>query len=222
MMNSRLSILLACSTGLTALVAAPTLAQDNTRDALIACRGESDSLARLVCYDRIVDQMSRDSEFGQRESRVADAAGAAAEAAPERRRLIPRVRFPGFGNRDEERAVAEADRGDDAVAEFGSRPVREPSLAESDITDESQVVERNRDGTPDTVRMPIASYRVVGLGTHIFTMENGQVWRQTDERSVRIPRGDIYAEISEAALDSYMMRINGQGRSIRVRRIDNR
>ncbi len=56
-----------------------------------------------------------------------------------------------------------------------------------------------------------------------FFMMNGQVWEQVGTTRVRIPKiknGKAYtAEISKAALGSFMLQINGKGAAIRVRRV---
>lgn len=83
-----------------------------------------------------------------------------------------------------------------------------------------QIVERDRDGDVFMVEMAIRSTRSVGYNTTIFYMENGQVWRQTDTTTVNVPNRDVgnVAQIRLAAMESYLLRINGRGRAIRVRR----
>jgi len=68
--------------------------------------------------------------------------------------------------------------------------------------------------------MRIEGIRTVGYGTSVFYMENGQVWKQTDDGRVRVPRNqdDLTAEIRRGAMSSYLLRINGEGRAIRVER----
>lgn len=56
-----------------------------------------------------------------------------------------------------------------------------------------------------------------------FFMTNGQVWEQVGTTRTRIPKvktGETAnAEISKAALGSFLLRVNGKGASIRVRRV---
>jgi len=83
------------------------------------------------------------------------------------------------------------------------------------------VLERSNDGGVFRVSMEIERFRQVGYQTTLFYMVNGQVWRQYDDTRVRPPRGDGHvAEIRRAAMDSYLLRINGEGRAIRVRRVE--
>lgn len=83
-----------------------------------------------------------------------------------------------------------------------------------------EIVERDDDGNVDRVRMNVERIRTVGYNTLVFHMENGQVWRQTDDQRLRIPRNrdGLYAEIRRASLGSYLLRLNGQGRAVVVRR----
>ncbi|WP_339334739.1 hypothetical protein, partial [uncultured Maricaulis sp.] len=81
------------------------------------------------------------------------------------------------------------------------------------------IVEGTGEGDVFRVEMEIERTRTVGYDTTIFYMTNGQVWRQTDNGSVRIPRnGPNTAEIRRGAMTSYLLRVNGQGRAIRVER----
>jgi hypothetical protein len=85
---------------------------------------------------------------------------------------------------------------------------------------EVEILERDRDGQVFKVTMRIERTRIVGYNTTIFYMENGQVWRQTDDRRVRMPRNmdNVTAEIRRGAMSSYLLRVNGQGRAIAVER----
>lgn len=83
-----------------------------------------------------------------------------------------------------------------------------------------EIVERDDDGNVDRVRMGVDRIRTVGYNTLVFHMDNGQVWRQTDDQRLRIPRNrdDLFAEIRRGSLGSYLLRLNGQGRAVVVRR----
>ena len=222
MMISRLSLLLACTTGLTALATVPAQAQQNSHDALLECRSEVDNLARLTCYDRLADSLSETvTETEQFGGPRRTPPPEVATQQPERRGLGIRRLIPGLGNRDEAQAAEVLESGDDAVEEFGTH--QQPTgyaISDAPFAEGAQVLERNDRGEITRVRMPIRSYRVVGYGTHVFTMENGQVWRQQGTDRVRVPQGDLFAEIRIAAMGSYLLRLNGEGSAIRVRRQD--
>lgn len=52
-----------------------------------------------------------------------------------------------------------------------------------------------------------------------ITLENGQVWRQIGSDSFKIKSGDTIV-ISRAMFNSFLMKKQGQNRSIRVKRVD--
>jgi len=55
-----------------------------------------------------------------------------------------------------------------------------------------------------------------------FFMKNGQVWETTGTTRIRVPKkkdGPIIAEISKAALGSFVLQLNGKGSDIRVKRV---
>jgi len=56
-----------------------------------------------------------------------------------------------------------------------------------------------------------------------FFFDNGQVWEQTDGSKIRIPkvRNSVAntAIISKASLGSFLLRVNGKGSAVRVRRV---
>ena len=64
----------------------------------------------------------------------------------------------------------------------------------------------------------IKSARPLGRGRWMFVLEDGAVWRQTDNRSLnRDPKAGMPIKIRRAALGSYLANVDGQI-AIRVRR----
>lgn len=57
------------------------------------------------------------------------------------------------------------------------------------------------------------------LGGKLFNLEDGQVWRQLDERFVAVPDLPAPILLKRGAFNSYTLRIDGRGRSIKVRRM---
>jgi hypothetical protein len=72
---------------------------------------------------------------------------------------------------------------------------------------------------PDRITLAIKSIQPGADGKLRFYMENGQLWRQTDEERLRVGDGPWTAEIRKAALGTFLMNVNGQ-RAIRVKRAD--
>lgn len=95
-----------------------------------------------------------------------------------------------------------------------------PASAEEMADEEVRVTARDEDGNVDTVTMRLRRIRISGYDTMVFEMENGQVWRQTDDgRRIRLRgSGPHFAEIRRGAMSSYLLRVNGEGRAVRVRR----
>lgn len=83
-----------------------------------------------------------------------------------------------------------------------------------------EILERRDDGRVNVVRMEIERIEQVRRNNYRFHMANGQVWRQVDSRAVTLPRNrdNMTAEIQRAAVSSYLLRINGRSRAIRVTR----
>lgn len=69
----------------------------------------------------------------------------------------------------------------------------------------------------ERLTVPVAAIERNAYDKAIITLENGQVWRQTDSGMFSI-RGIEEAEIRRAALGSFMMKLDG-GRSFRVERV---
>ncbi len=96
-----------------------------------------------------------------------------------------------------------------------------PAAEETEPAPQSvEILERRDDGRVNVVRMQIERVEEVRRNNYRFHMENGQVWRQVDSRAVTLPRNrdNMTAEIQRAAVSSYLLRINGRSRAIRVTR----
>ena len=92
----------------------------------------------------------------------------------------------------------------------------------SEAAPETEILERNSSGDPSRVMMQIDRISTHGYNTKRFHMTNGQVWEVTDGMRFSIPRNvdTLSAEIRTASFGGYFLRIEGEGRAIRVRRID--
>lgn len=53
-----------------------------------------------------------------------------------------------------------------------------------------------------------------------FYLENGQIWEQTDDARIFVPKnGENTVTIKKKSLGSFMLRVNNKGRSVRVKRL---
>jgi len=97
-------------------------------------------------------------------------------------------------------------------------------LSSSDAASEDdgtgQVLARSDDGRVNGIILHIVRTETRANGKLRFYMENGQVWDQLDALRVRIPRREprVAAYIRRGAIGGFMMRVNNQGRAVRVRR----
>jgi len=73
--------------------------------------------------------------------------------------------------------------------------------------------------TPDTLTLAVTSITKAANGDPLYTMENGQVWRQTDGQAPVIGgKAPGTAQIRKAALGSFMLKLGGRT-AVRVTRV---
>lgn len=73
---------------------------------------------------------------------------------------------------------------------------------------------------PDQIFSALASSESSVDGKYRFNLEDGSSWLQTDSDIIRLkPRNGTEATVKRASMGSYFLRL-GNGRDIRVRRID--
>jgi len=74
----------------------------------------------------------------------------------------------------------------------------------------------------DRITLEVDRWETFNRGRYRFYLTNGQVWTQTDTDIIRRPRegenGVLAVEIRKASFGSFLLKVNGKGRSIRVRR----
>jgi len=98
-----------------------------------------------------------------------------------------------------------------ALAELVEKPVPATAPATQKAADVQ---------SPDKVTLAISEVSKGPDGRYRFTMENGQVWRQTDEATLGgLSQKGLTAEIRKAALGTFMMKI-GNRTAIRVKRVE--
>lgn len=74
-------------------------------------------------------------------------------------------------------------------------------------------------GVVDEIHASVASLRRKSRGKWLVTLDNDQLWQQTDSKtSFRLHEGDSVV-IKRAAFGSFVLRLAGANRSIRVKRL---
>jgi len=174
------------------LVAELSLAAD-VRD----CVAISDDAKRLACYDTV---FGRGSAALPGPAAAPAAASAGASVAPT---TVPPATAPGTAS-----ATPAAPVLIDPVAEFG--------LSESQKR--AQNPERAKDVSPDSITANVAEVGRQPTGGLVVTLENGQVWAQSESLTkARVAPGDEVT-IRKATLGSYML-VAPNKVSMRVRRV---
>jgi hypothetical protein len=82
------------------------------------------------------------------------------------------------------------------------------------------LLDREGEEAPQSRVAMVRSVRVANDGGLLIELDDGAVWRQTDQRTLgRRPRPGSKAEIRRGALNSYFMSLDGQP-SLRARRVE--
>ena len=174
---------------------AGTASADDVRDELLRCAQLQDAQVRLACYDALasVSASAATAPSGASAGVSDDSSSADVADATD---ATDATRVPEAGAP----AAPEAESGQSLTDRlFGMLPGREAG----DNFLESRVV--------GEIRNPREGTR--------FTLENGQVWQQTDRTRRNYRATDPKVEIKEGFMNSYRMRLEGLNGRIRVRRV---
>ncbi|AZU04644.1 hypothetical protein X907_2123 [Glycocaulis alkaliphilus] len=167
-------------------------------DDLLACRALASDSERLSCLDRAASAL--DSAIGAGELTVVE------------RQRAQAAERDSFGS-----AVAGTGRF------FTSLFSREADAAGPQVQtyeDGAQLI-RGADGDIESLRgVPVRSVRADPLGKLVVTLENGQVWRQIDQRRIDVPRdmNGVTADITRGAIGSFFMQLSTSHSQFRARR----
>lgn len=189
-------------------------------NALFACRQIESAAARAACFDSALADFERALDGG--------------EIAIIERRAVREVERDGFGlslpSLSGIQQVFRRDRGEEteqttqAGAQDQPRPGPETVEPEVETFEDGSRAEYRGDGRLDRITgAPVASVRDTRDGI-VVTLENGQVWRQTDGTRVlpvrrRHLEAGLTAEIERGMLGSYFMTLSHDGRRMRAERI---
>lgn len=85
---------------------------------------------------------------------------------------------------------------------------------------EAEVEKVEQEKTAKKRTLVIASTSTYGgKGYTLFTLENGEVWKQIQPGRVRLNEGEVNSlTIKRASFGSFLARVNDKGKSVRVRR----
>ncbi len=181
------------------LLACGATAQDDEAlmRGLKRCATIENPQARLVCYDALAEVVAPENK---------PATAGAAPVAPPAVNAAPRQPAPAAAPK----SVETPSRKDS----FGAERLKREQERKTRTTEEKKKKTDNR------ISYNVASVRKDGTGRYLFTMQNGQVWRQLEPGYVPVPRSTPFSvTISEGRLGDYKLRIGGKSRLTRVRRV---
>ena len=204
-MNVRLLLLLS-----PVIFSAPAEAQDeySPLSPLFECREIPNDEDRLSCLDAAVDNLRGDTVSGEIVAVNRGQIEAAEEATfglsipglslPD----VPRLSLPSLSGNAEDLIQAE----------------------ESGVSAD-RVVTRDDEGNINRIEnLAVESIDESPRGRVIVSLQNGQVWRQTDGRHVQLPRrmpdNEMSATIRSGVMGAYFMRLNNLSRWFSVERVD--
>lgn len=181
-----------------AFSAAPAFAQEAPLDKVYACSAIADGTQRLACYDGAVAGLKQ-----------AQASGGVAVVSREQVAAAEKEAF-GF----DAPKLAELARNAAAPPPVVTAPPAAGAPAKP-VTPAAAPAPQPL----DKVMLTIKSAEKLPNGTYRFTMDNGQVWQQTDTVDLgRLPKGTMTAEIKKAAMGSFMLK-PGDRTAVRAKRL---
>lgn len=186
--------------GIACLIFTSGSVQAELSDSLSNCRELPDVMERVQCYDAIVDDMREQPE--RHDNRVDDT-------------VQPKsLQVPPVESKDEGQAVVSA-TAEPSLAEltpeelFGKDPIAR-TRAINDAMGESEL---------KFVEARVTQVNRTAVGKLQIVLDNGQVWRQLDSRSLQLKENSMVL-IRAASLGSFLLEKLPGSRSIRVKRID--
>lgn len=157
-------------------------AKESVADAITACSAKSNSLQRLVCYDKIA-------------ARLNDLSDSSLPSAALKAPVTP---------------SASSANAATVAAPIKSMPVASaPSKSTFGFADKD---------TNESVVATITKLSTDSRNYMTFTLDNGQVWKQTEVNRIRFKEGDT-VEIEEGRFSGYYLSSTKNNRSTNVKRL---
>lgn len=175
-------------------------AQANMED-MVSCSNIDDDMARLECYDAAVSGVRAEIEARDEEAR------AELEAERDQRSFfgLPSFSVPGFRTRQET-----------TEDEFGSASVEQREAREEGRVEES----REEAGIISSITANVVEWGRNPYGRMFVVLENGHVWRLTDNRRLALRRNrDNVVHIRRGSFGSFFISANDVPAEFRVERI---
>jgi hypothetical protein len=175
------------------VAAGPVCAQDVAADDLAACAAIEDAAGRLACFEALVPAEP---------APAAEPAAVPAPAEPAAAAVAPVAAKSGASEDASGVGKSVAGSAADGAEAFG---------------------EEHLDG--DAEKSPVLRATVVDVtrawdDSLSFHLDNGQIWRQIEPRRFPYPKsGDFEVEIARGMMGEYRLRVGGESRMVRIRRV---
>lgn len=115
-------------------------------------------------------------------------------------------------------ATSEPKSKEGLFARFGKRfGAGKKDATEADFGKTPANIAKESEGGPVSMTQTVVTSVVDPYGEFTITLENGQVWRQTDGR-LKVREGDSVT-IDEGGFGSHFLQVDNKGRSVRVKRV---
>lgn len=176
-------------------------AQADIHQSLLDCKQLTDNSARLSCYDRLA------ATFGSQ----AASAGVAVPGAVAPGTAVPGTAVPGA-------VVPEAAAPASAPAAVVATPATATPSAEVIEADFGKTQSRPSDQV-EQLQATVKSLSRNKMRKMLITLENGHIWRQTEDDSIQLKAGDSVT-IEKASFGSFLLSKTGTNRKVRVKRVE--
>lgn len=176
---------------LSLLLVAPFSQAETLSDALKQCGQQQNSLKRLVCYDRLVNDIEQYSGLNDLLNVPAPlpAAGTSTQSTTP---SVPSSAPP--------------------------RQSSAPAAAPSSSSDFGLEARQIRQDTADKIYSTVKSFKKDGLGNLVITLANGMVWKQLESSSLRI-KSDQQVYVEKGLIGSHYLSRDEVNSRIKVKRI---
>lgn len=172
-------------------------AQADIHQSLLDCKQLTDNSARLSCYDRLA------ATFGSQAASAGVAVpGAVAPGTAVLGAAVPGVAAPGAS----------------APAAVVPTPATATPSAEVIEADFGKTQSRPSDQV-EQLQATVKSLSRNKMRKMLITLENGHIWRQTEDDSIQLKAGDSVT-IEKASFGSFLLSKTGTNRKVRVKRVE--